>query len=108
MNPSATISVHPRILAEDILSDHDLSQDLLRYPDQPVTFNNGRHPVWNWLVPTLYKINTELPKSQNMAHQVSVNSPQRGHGFADLELYAQPSDIARHIVLPSLTSFTRT
>jgi hypothetical protein len=40
--------------------------------------------------------------------QASVNSQQSFHGFADSELYAQPTVVSRHIVFPNLTSFNQT
>jgi hypothetical protein len=83
-----TISVHTRILAEDIVSDQDWCRYLLKFPDERVTFYNPGYPVICRLVPTLYEINTESPQSPQLALQASVNSQQSIHGFAHSELYA--------------------
>jgi hypothetical protein len=72
--PSTTTSVHTRILAEDIVSDHDWNRYLLKYPDKAVTFYNAGHPVLCQLVPTLYQIITEPLQSSQPAPQACVNS----------------------------------
>jgi hypothetical protein len=90
-DPSTTTSVHTRILAEDIVSDQDWCRYLLKYPDEPVTSYNASHPVVRRLVPTLYEIKAEPPQSPQPAPQASVNSQQSFHGFADSELYPQPT-----------------
>jgi hypothetical protein len=107
-DPSTTISVHTRILAQDIVSDQDWCRYLLKYPDEAVTFYNASYPVVCRLVLTLYEINAEPPQSPQTAPQVSVNSEQSFLGFADSELYAQPTVVPRHIVLPNPTSFNQT
>jgi hypothetical protein len=107
-HPSATTSVHTRILAEDIVSDQDWYRYLLKYPDEAVIFYNAGHPVVRRLVPTLYEINLELPQSPQPAPQASVNSQHSFHGFADSELDAQPTVLPRHIVLPNPNSFNLT
>jgi hypothetical protein len=102
-----TISVHTIILAEDILSDQDWYRYLLKYPDEAVTFCNAAHPIVRRLVLTLYEINVEPPQSPQPAEQASVNSQQRFHRFADSDLYAHPTVVPRHIVLPNPTSFNQ-
>jgi hypothetical protein len=97
-DPSTTTSVHSRILAEYIVFDQDWYRYLLKYPDEAVTFSNAGHPVVRRLVPTPYEINVEPPQSPQTAPQASVNSQQSFHGFADSELYAQPTVVPRHIV----------
>jgi hypothetical protein len=49
----------------------------------------------------------ETPQSPQPAPQASLNSQQSFHRFADSELYAQPTLVPRHIVLPNLSSFTQ-
>jgi hypothetical protein len=73
-----------------------------------VTFYIAGHPVVHQLVLTLYKINAEPAQSPQPAPQSSVNSQQSFHGFADSELYAQPTIVPRHIVLPNPTLFNQT
>jgi hypothetical protein len=85
-----------------------LCRYLLKYPDEDVTFYNASHPVVRQLVPTLYEIKAEPPQSLQPALEASVNSQQSFHGFADSELYAQPTIVPRHIVLPNPTSFNQT
>jgi hypothetical protein len=106
--PSTTISVNTRILADDIVSDHDWSRYLLKYPDEAVTFYNATHPVVRRLFPTFYEINTEPPQSPQLALQASVNCQQSFNGFTDSELAAQDSVVPRHIVIPNLTAFMQT
>jgi hypothetical protein len=105
-DPSKTTSVYTRNLAEYIVSDQDWYRYLLKYPDEAVTFYNARHPVVRRLVPTAYEIKVEQTQSLQLAPQVSVNSQQIFNRFADSELDAQPTVVARHIVLPNPTSFT--
>jgi hypothetical protein len=107
-DPSTTTSVHTRILVEDIVSEQDWCWYLLKYPDEAVTFYNSGHAIGRRLVPTLYEINPEPPQLPQPARQASVNSQQSFHGFADSELYAQPTIVPRHIVLANLTSFNQT
>jgi hypothetical protein len=107
-DPSTTTSVHTRILAEDIVSDQDWCRYLLKYPDEAVRFFNAGPPLVCPLGLTLYEINVELLQSPQPALQASVNSQQRFHRFADSGLYAQPTVVPRHIVLPNPTSFNRT
>jgi hypothetical protein len=102
-DPSTTTSVHTRILAEDFVSDQDWCRYLLKYPDEAVTFYNAGHAGVRRLVPTLYEINAEPPQSPHPAPQASGNSQQSFHGFADSELYARPTIVPRHIVLPNPT-----
>jgi hypothetical protein len=107
-DPSTTASVHTRILAEDFVSDQDWCRNLLEYPYEAITSYNAGHPVVRRLVPTLDEINAELPQLSQPAPQASVKSQQSFHGFAESELYAQPTIIPRHIVLPNPTSFNQT
>jgi hypothetical protein len=65
-------------------------------------------PVVRRLVLTLYEINLEPPQLPQPAPPPSVNSQQSFHGFADSEIYAQPTIVPRYIVLPNPTSFTQT
>jgi hypothetical protein len=73
-DPSTPISVHTRILAEDIGSNQDWYRYLLKYPEEAVTFYNAGYPVVRRLVLTLYEINTEPPQSPQPALQTSVIS----------------------------------
>jgi hypothetical protein len=66
-DPSTTISVDTRILAKDIVSDQDVCQYLLKYPYEAVTFYNPGHPVYCLLVRNVNEINTEPPKSPQLA-----------------------------------------
>jgi hypothetical protein len=71
---STTISIHTRILAEDIVSDQDWCRYLVKYTNVAITFYNAGHTVVCRLVPTIYEINTEPPQSPQPAQQVAVNS----------------------------------
>jgi hypothetical protein len=105
--PSTTACIYTRILAEDIVSDQDWYRYVLKYPDQAITFYNTGHRVIRHLVPTLYEINPDLSQSPQPSPQASVNSQQCFHGFADSELYAQPTVIPQHIAFPNPTSITQ-
>jgi hypothetical protein len=107
-DPPITTSVHTRILAEDIVSDQDWCRYIIKYPDEAVTVFNAGYPVVRRLVPTLYEIHLDPPQSLQPALQASVNSQQSFHGFADSELYAQPTVLPRHIILPNPSSFDQT
>jgi hypothetical protein len=50
----------------------------------------------------------EPPQTPQSAPEASVNSQHSIHRFADSELYAQPTVVPRHIVLPNPTSFKQT
>jgi hypothetical protein len=65
-DPSTSISVHSRILAEDIESDQDWCRYLLKYQNEAVIFYNAGHPVVRWLVLTLYELITEPPLSAEL------------------------------------------
>jgi hypothetical protein len=70
-DPSTIISLYPRILAENIVSDPDCYQYLLNYPDEVIIFYHPIHLEVCWVVPTLYEINTNTPQSPSPAQQAS-------------------------------------
>jgi hypothetical protein len=106
--PSTTTSVHTRILAEDFISYQEWYRYLLQYLDEAVTFYNPGYPVVRQLVVTIYEIMPETRQLPPTAPQASVNSQYYFYGFANSELYDQPSVVPRHIVLRNPTSDTTT
>jgi hypothetical protein len=81
--PLYNLSCHTTILAEDIASNQDWFRNLLKYPNEPVTFYNACHSVGCQLGPTLSDIKLKVAQRHQTASQASVQSQHSFYGFAD-------------------------
>jgi hypothetical protein len=108
MDPHSTTSVHTRILSDNIVSDQDGCQYLLKYPDEAIILYNVGYLVSCQVIPTQYEINMESPQSPQLALQISVDSQYSFHGLANSEISAQHSVIPQNNISSNPTSFTST
>jgi hypothetical protein len=104
---STTISVHTKMLPQDMVSDQDWCRYLFKYPDKAVTFYDPGHPVVRQLVRLSIRLTRNHLKHHN-PHRRHLLTPNKVSWICRFRVLCSACNVPRQIVLLNLTSLNQT